>query len=76
MTEINLLRVGSVPFTIYNCGHWLRYLPCFWHSDKSDYGFPKFPHDILVGAHHANLFSNKIFSLDLVLQILRFVVSF
>ena len=35
---------------------WLRYLPCFPHRDKSSYSFPVI---ILVGAHQAELFSNK-----------------
>ena len=48
--------------TIHICGiklFWLRYLSCFWHSDESGYGFPKIIHHILVGAHQAELFSNK-----------------
>ena len=38
---------------------WLRYLPCFWHSDKSGYGFPKVFHHILVGANYINYFHTK-----------------
>ena len=53
---------------------WLRYLSCFRHNDKSGYGFPKFIHHILVGAHQAKLFSNKIFSRNSVLQIVRLMV--
>ena len=48
--------------TVYICGFklfWLRYLPCFRHSDKSGYGFPKIIHHILVCAHQVELFSNK-----------------
>ena len=47
---------------IYICGiklFGLRYLSCFRHSDKSGYGFPKIIHHIVVGAHQAELFSNK-----------------
>ena len=47
---------------VYICGiklFWLRYLSCFRHSDKSGYGSPKIIHHILVGAHQAELFSNK-----------------
>ena len=33
-------------------------------------------HHILEGAHQAELFSNKIFSLNLVLQIVLFMVLF
>ena len=56
--------------------HSLHYLPCFRHSYKSDYAFPKVIHDILKGAHQPNLFSNKIFFLNSVFQILRFMVLF
>ena len=43
---------------IYICGikwFWLRYLPCFRHSDESGYGFPEIIHHIVVGAHQAEL---------------------
>ena len=47
---------------VHICGiklFWLRYLSCFWRSDKSGYGFPKIIYHILVGAHQTKLFSNK-----------------
>ena len=43
---------------------WLRYLPCFRHSDKSGHAFADVIHRILVGAHQAKLFANKIFSIN------------
>ena len=73
ITRINylvasLFCVMLLPFSyaywpaIYICGiklFWLRYLPCFLHNDKSGNDFPEIIHHILVGAHQAELFSNK-----------------
>ena len=55
---------------------WLLYLPCFRHSDKSGYGFLKVIHHILARTSLAQSFSNKMFSLNSVLQIVRFMNSF
>ena len=84
ITEINYLNVSLICdfvrplFYLYlRCLVLrLRYLPCFWHSDKSNYGFPKLIHHVQVGAHHTNLFSNKIFALNSVLQIARPIILF
>ena len=52
----------------------MRYLPFFRLRDKSGYVLPKIIHRILVGAHRAKFFSNKIFFLKSVLQIVKFMV--
>ena len=54
--------------------HWLRYLPCFRHGDKSGYAFAKVIHDILIGVHQSKLFLNKMFSPRSNLQIVRFLL--
>ena len=56
----------------------LRYLPCFRHSANAAMPFPKLIYHILVGAHQAKLFSNKIFALNLVFELLglRFYFDF
>ena len=55
---------------------WLRYFPCFWHSYKSDYVIPRFIYHVLVRAHRIKLFSNKIISLNSVVQIMFVVLYF
>ena len=42
----------------------------------SGYAFFKLIHHILVEAHHTKLFSNKVFPLNSVLQIVRFTALF
>ena len=49
---------------------------CFRHGDKSGCSFSYVIHNILVEAYQAKLFSNKIFSLNSVLQIVNFVLLF
>ena len=71
MTEVNYLMVSLfcdlVRFFSYSYFVVLSSL-------ASLLAFPKFIPHILVRAHRAKLFSNKIFSLNSVLQIERFVV--
>ena len=61
---VSLFSMWCCPIPIYICGikfFCLRYLSYFRHSDKSGYGFPKIIYHILLGAHRAELFSNKCF---------------
>ena len=51
----------------------LRYLPCFRHNNKNGYAFTRHHLLHLVEAHQAKIFSNKILSLNSVLQIARFM---
>ena len=55
LSHVYLLAVYICDIKLF----WLRYLSCFRHSDKSGNGFLKIIHHTLVGAHHAELFSNK-----------------
>ena len=84
ITEINALLV-SLFFDLVrplSCLYlwylvlWLRYLPCFRYIGNSENGIPKVIYHILVGAHQANIFVNKIFSPNSVLKIVRSMVLF
>ena len=50
--------------------------PCFRHGDKSGCNFSYVIYHVLEGDYQAKLFSNKIFSLNSVLQIVRFMLVF
>ena len=80
ITEVNylmvshILRFGTVPFlfVVVVFSSLAALFALFPHSDKTGYGFLKFIYHNLVGAHHTKLFSNKIFSLNSILQIVMF----
>ncbi len=78
MTDLNYLLVSLfcnlVHFFSYLYFVVLSSLPCFQHSGKSGYAIPKIICHILVRANQAKLFSNKIFPLNSVLQIVRSMV--
>ena len=60
------------PFCIYICTiKFFGYTICLVSSmaRKAAMPSPKIIHHIVVAAHHAKLFSNKIFSLNSILQI-------
>ena len=54
----------------------LRYSPCFWHSDKIGYAFTQSHSSHSRRSHHNELFSNKTFSQNSILQIIFFMVLF
>ena len=74
---ISLLYNEMRPLSCFHLWYyllWLRYLPCFQQSDKSGYIFPRLIYHMVVAAHQVELFLNKIFSLNSVLQIVKFTV--
>ena len=75
-----ILRFGAAPFifilaVLSSLAVLLALFPIYC-NDKSGYGFPNVIHHILVGFHQTNLFSNNTFSLNALLQIVRFTVLF
>ena len=82
ITEINYLVVSLLwdlvrPLSyIYLQCYFFDCLLCFRHSDKSGYAFSNVFHRIAVGAQHKKLFSTEMFPLNLVLQIVKFMVLF
>ena len=82
ITQINYLMISYStilrdPVCIYICG--IKFFDCaiclvFGTATKTALSLPKYIPHIVVSAHHTNLFSNKIFYLNSVLQIVRFVV--
>ena len=54
-----ILQFGAAPFIsiFVALSFYLRYLPCFWHSDKSGYAFSKFIHYVLVGQGYSTNFN-------------------
>ena len=74
---VSLFSIWCGPFCIYIYG--IKFFDCAIRlvsgiATKSAIPSLKVIHHILVGAHQAELFSNKIFSLNLVLQIVLFMV--